>query len=141
MKSTNKHKKKTKNDSFTRKIYKHQKKGGDANAPVSLVYNGQSVPCDACKQNSYIENYGALGKAKGRAALTSLFFGDLGQSIDTTSIIAYFCNNCGLAKIVRDLDYRKVRPGQAVGAPPAAAAPPVQVPPPVKVQAPAPNQI
>ncbi len=136
MKSTNKHKKTLKPDTFTRKIYKHQKKGGDASAPISLVYEGQSVPCEVCKRNSYIENYGALGKGKGRSVVTSFFFGDLGQSLDTTSIIAYFCNHCGLAKIVRHLDYRKVLPGQVVAAPPAPALP-AQAP----AQAPAPNQI
>lgn len=126
MKSTYKHQKKSKDT--TKKIHqkKHakRKRGGEifsSSTPVSLVYNGQSVNCDACKQNLYEEATGSLGKSKGRSVVSSFFFGDLGQSLDTTSIITYFCTNCGLAKIVRNLDYRKVRPGAILAAPPAEA--------------------
>jgi hypothetical protein len=116
----------------TRKI-KSKRFGGEffsSSTPVSLVYDSQPVDCDVCKQNSYTEIGGALGKGKGRAFVSSFFFGDLGQSLDTTSVIAYFCKNCGLAKIVRDTPDRKVRPG---------VIPPVVAPAPVPEMAPAPE--
>ena len=116
MNDTYKHQKnatKNKKRKTTRKM-KSKRFGGEffsSSTPVSLVYDGQPVVCDVCKQNSYTETGGALGKGKGRAVLSSFFFGDLGQSLDTTSVIAYFCKNCGLTKIVRDTPDRKVRPG------------------------------
>ena len=113
-----------------RKTYR--KRGGGktfaSSGPVSLTFNGQSVPCDLCRQNNYTENVGTLGKSKVRTGLTSFFFGEAGEVLDTTSIITYFCNNCGLSKTIRNNDNIRIVSGEVLSAPPAAAQMPAQAP-------------
>jgi len=92
-----------------------------SSTPVSLTYNGQSVPCDLCRQNLYTENIGTLGKSKVRSGLSSFFFGEVGEVLDTTSIITYFCNTCGLSKIIRNNDNIQINSGEVLAAAPAAA--------------------
>jgi hypothetical protein len=98
---------------LARKTYR--RKGGGktfaSSTPVSLSYNGQAVTCELCRQNHYTENIGTLGKSKIRSGVTSFFFGDAGEVLDTTSIITYFCNNCGLSKTIRNNDAIKIISG------------------------------
>ncbi len=100
-----------------------QKNGGGktfaSSTPVSLSYNNMSVICALCRQNNYTENIGTLGKSKVRTGLGSFFFGEAAEVLDTTSIITYFCNTCGLSKTIRNNDNIKIISG------------PVFVPPPV----------
>lgn len=94
-----------------------------SSTPVSLIYNGQSVPCDLCRQNIYTENIGTLGKSKVRSGLSSFFFGEVGEVLDTTSIITYFCNTCGLSKTIRNNDNIQIQSGPVLAAPVAVGEP------------------
>ena len=97
----------------TRKI-KRKNGGGkpfSSSTPVSLTYNNMSVICALCRQNNYTENVGTLGKSKMRTGLGSFFFGEVAEVLDTTSIITYFCNNCGLSKTIRNSDNIRIVSG------------------------------
>jgi hypothetical protein len=100
-----------------------------SSTPVSLTYNGMSVICALCRQNNYTENVGTLGKSKARTGLGSFFFGEVAEVLDTTSIITYFCNNCGLSKTIRNNDNIRIVSGPVSAAPaPAIAAPAIAAP-------------
>lgn len=88
----------------TRKLQKH--KGGKtfSDGMVSLSYNGEPVLCDICKQNNYEETIGTIDKSKVRTAIRDFFLGSESGNIDNTSVIQYFCNTCGLCKIIRNKD-------------------------------------
>ena len=78
-----------------------------------------SVICALCRQNNYTENVGTLGKSKARTGLGSFFFGEVAEVLDTTSIITYFCNTCGLSKTIRNNDNIRIVSGPViVSAPP-----------------------
>lgn len=105
---------------------KRKTSGGKSYAsstPVSLTYNGMSVICALCRQNNYTENVGTLGKSKMRSGIGSFFFGDAAEVLDTTSIITYFCNNCGLSKTIRNNENIRIVSGPVLVSAPAAAAP------------------
>ena len=110
---------------FTRKTYRNIGGGKTwaSSTPVSLYYNNQTVTCDLCRQNNYTENVGTLGKSKVRSGFTSFLFGEVGEVLDTTSIITYFCNNCGLSKTIRNNDNLQILTSPVAAAPPAAAEP------------------
>lgn len=101
---------------FARKTYR--RKGGGktfaSSTPVSLSYKGEAVKCDLCGYNHYTENIGTLGKSKMRSGVTSFLFGEVGEVLDTTSIITYFCNKCGLSKTIRNNDDIKIISGPVI---------------------------
>ena len=117
-----------------RKTYR--RKGGGktfaSSTPVSLSYKGEAVKCDLCGYNHYTENIGTLGKSKMRSGVTSFFFGEVGEVLDTTSIITYFCNKCGLSKTIRNNDDIKIVSGPVIQE---------QAPVPVQAQAPVAPQV
>ena len=76
--------------------------------PVEIKYNNINVVCDLCKQKEFIENTGSFGKSKVRSTAAQLFLGDLAETLDTTSVIIYTCNECGLCKIIRNKDPLKI---------------------------------
>ena len=88
------------------------RKGGKAfgsTEPVKLVIKddkGQilDIPCEVCKNNHYEETPGALNKSKLRSNVGKFLFGEMAENLDTTSIIAYFCNICGHARMIRNRD-------------------------------------
>lgn len=95
--TTNKYNKKARK---TRKI-----RGGktfSSSAPVKLTYNGKNIACDICQSNNYKETTGAFGKSKVRTGVGSVIFGESAEILDTTSVIIYTCNTCGLCKIIRN---------------------------------------
>ena len=85
-----------------------------SSTPVSLSYNGMSVICALCRQNNYTENIGTLGKSKVRTGIGSFFFGEAAEVLDTTSIITYFCNTCGLSKTIRNNDNIRIVSGPVI---------------------------
>ena len=125
MKSTHKHQKK-----FARKTNKVRlplkKRGGGKtfaeSGPVSLYFANQTVKCILCGQNNFTETIGTLGKSKVRQGFGSFFFGEAAEVLDTTSIITYFCNNCGLSKMIRNNDKLRILTSPVAAAPPAATA-------------------
>jgi len=111
---------KTKTNCKSYKNYMNQKKtktktkkilqGGQTfstNGEVALHYKGRGVPCDVCKSNRYTETTGAFSKSKVR----SIFFSFLGNAslLDTTSVIVYTCNECGLCKVVRNNSVNQIK--------------------------------
>ena len=97
------------------KTYKYNKKsrktrklrGGktfSSSTPVKLTYNGKHITCDVCQNNNYKETTGAFGKSKLRTGVGSVIFGESAEILDTTSVIIYTCNTCGLCKIIRNKD-------------------------------------
>jgi hypothetical protein len=94
------------------KINKYNKKtrktrGGktfSSDKPVKLNYNNKQILCDVCQSNNYTETTGAFGKSKVRTGVNSVFFGEAAEILDTTSVIIYTCNTCGLCKIIRNKD-------------------------------------
>ena len=77
---------------------------------VKLQYNNNNtltdVKCQNCFSNNYDEVIGSLGKSKARTIVGDIFFGDDMKNIDNTSIISYFCNTCGLCKMIRNKDLK-----------------------------------
>jgi ssDNA-binding Zn-finger/Zn-ribbon topoisomerase 1 len=69
---------------------------------VKLTYNDKSVLCEVCNENNYKEKTGSFGKSKVRSGIGEVFFGDVAEVLDTTSIIIYICNQCGLCKVIRN---------------------------------------
>lgn len=94
-----------------------------SSTPVSLTYNGMSVICALCRQNNYTENIGTLGKSKVRTGIGSFFFGEAAEVLDTTSIITYFCNTCGLSKTIRNNDNIRIVSGPVIFTPTSNAGP------------------
>jgi hypothetical protein len=76
--------------------------------PVEIKYNNTYVVCDLCKHKEFTENTGSFGKSKVRSTAAQVFLGDLAETIDTTSVIIYTCNECGLCKIIRNKDPLKI---------------------------------
>ena len=70
--------------------------------PVKLNYNGKDIVCDVCGSNNYTENTGAFNKSKVRSGVGQIFLGEAAEILDTTSVIIYTCNTCGLCKIIRN---------------------------------------
>ena len=126
MRSTKQKRRNAIKKNIRKSIRKNKRKnvGGKSYAsstPVSLTYNGMSVICALCRQNNYTENVGTLGKSKMRTGIGSFFFGEAAEILDTTSIITYFCNNCGLSKTIRNNDNIRIVSGPVlVSAPPSA---------------------
>ena len=81
------------------------------------------VNCSLCGQNNFTETIGTLGKSKVRQGLGSFFFGEVAEVLDTTSIITYFCNNCGLSKMIRNNDNLRILTSPVAAAAPAAGEP------------------
>ena len=73
-----------------------------SNQSVQLSYKNNLINCEVCAQNNYTENTGAFGKSKVRSGLGQFFFGDAADVLDTTSVIIYTCNICGLCRIIRN---------------------------------------
>ena len=71
---------------------------------VKLNYHNKAVDCEVCGKNDYTENTGTFGKSKLRSGVGQIFFGDAADVLDTTSVIIYTCNNCGLCRIIRNKD-------------------------------------
>jgi ssDNA-binding Zn-finger/Zn-ribbon topoisomerase 1 len=97
----------------TRKYVKNVNKktrncrGGKAFASsshVKLSYHDKDIVCEICRSNNYTENTGAFGKSKVRSGIGQLFLGDAADVLDTTSVIIYTCNTCGLCRIIRNKD-------------------------------------
>ena len=85
---------------------KHVKGGKTfaSNGKVKLTWNGTEVICDICKSNNYTETVGAFGKSKVRSGVGQFVFGETADVLDTTSVLIYTCNNCGLCKVIRNKD-------------------------------------
>lgn len=80
-------------------------RGGKAissSVAVKLKYKEKEVVCDVCGSDNYTENTGAFGKSKLRSGVGQIFLGEAAEILDTTSVIIYTCNTCGLCKIVRN---------------------------------------
>jgi ssDNA-binding Zn-finger/Zn-ribbon topoisomerase 1 len=69
---------------------------------VKLTFNDKNVLCEICNENNYKEKTGSFGKSKIRSGIGEAIFGDFAEVLDTTSIIIYICNNCGLCKVIRN---------------------------------------
>lgn len=127
MKSTHKHQKKIARKKTNKIRLPLQKLGGgktfEAGGPVSLYFANQTVKCILCGQNNFTESIGTLGKSKVRQGFGSFLFGEAAEVLDTTSIITYFCNNCGLSKMIRNNDNLRILTSPVAAAPPAGAAP------------------
>jgi len=94
---------------------KYNKKGGktrrlragkaiSSSSAVKLKYKEKEVLCDVCGSNHYTENTGSFGKSKLRSGVGQIFLGEAADVLDTTSVIIYTCNTCGLCKIIRNKD-------------------------------------
>ena len=96
------------NNKKTRKLRKPITLNGgktfSSDKPIKLNYNGKNILCDVCESNNYKETTGAFGKSKVRTGVNSVFFGEAAEILDTTSVIIYTCNTCGLCKIIRNKD-------------------------------------
>ena len=88
---------KTTSDGNVKLQYKHEK---------TSVFT--EVKCENCSSNNYNEVIGTLGKSKARTVVGDFFLGDDMKNIDNTSIISYFCNTCGLCKMIRNKDIKIV---------------------------------
>jgi len=71
---------------------------------VKLNYHDKLLTCEVCGNNDYTENTGTFGKSKLRSGVGQIFFGDAADVLDTTSVIIYTCNTCGLCRIIRNKD-------------------------------------
>lgn len=90
---------------------KTRKRGGKTFAtskPVTLNYNNNPILCDVCKSNNYTEVIGTIDKSKVRSGFGQFFFGEAAEILDNTSVIIYTCNACGMCKIVRNIDNKKI---------------------------------
>ena len=76
--------------------------------PVKLTYEQRDINCEICGSNNYTENTGTLNKSKVRSGLGHMFFGDIADVVDNTSVIIYTCNKCSYCRMVRNLDKRLV---------------------------------
>jgi hypothetical protein len=79
-----------------------------SNQSVQLSYQNNLINCEVCAANNYTENTGTFGKSKVRSGLGQFFFGDAADVLDTTSVIIYTCNNCGLCRIIRNKEPIKI---------------------------------
>ena len=89
----------------TNKVTTNKVTGGktlSSGRPVKLNYNGKDIVCDVCGSNNYTENTGAFNKSKVRSGVGQIFLGEAAEILDTTSVIIYTCNTCGLCKIIRN---------------------------------------
>jgi hypothetical protein len=75
---------------------------------VNLSYQDNSVVCDLCKNDEFKETISSLDKSKVRSSVGQAFFGKAAQILDTTSVIIYTCDNCGLCKMIRNKDPIKI---------------------------------
>ena len=69
---------------------------------VKLNYHNKAIDCEVCGKNDYTENTGTFGKSKLRSGVGQFLFGDAADVLDTTSVIIYTCNTCGLCRIIRN---------------------------------------
>ena len=60
--------------------------------------------CSVCGLNMYEEVVSTLGKSKVRSMAGDFLFGNAADNIDNTSVIAYFCMNCGSCRMIRNND-------------------------------------
>jgi hypothetical protein len=96
---------KTKNQSKTKtKKTRHGGKTFASSKPVKITYEGSPILCDVCKHDTYTETIGSLNKSKVRSGLGQFVLGDAAEILDTTSIIVYFCKQCGNGRMVRNAD-------------------------------------
>jgi hypothetical protein len=76
--------------------------------PVEIYYNDKKIMCDICKHHIYDEIIGTLGKSKVRSGMVEFAFGEIGEVLDTTSIIVYVCKQCGNCRTIRNSDDNKM---------------------------------
>lgn len=96
-----------KGNNKTKKVInqKLKKSGGktiSSDTPVKLNYKDKEIVCDVCGGKHYTENTGAFNKSKLRSGVGQIFLGEAAEILDTTSVIIYTCNTCGLCKIIRN---------------------------------------
>jgi len=98
---------KNRNFKATKTQKKRKQNGGKTfanNQNVKLSYNDSEITCEICKSNNYNETIGAFDKSKVRSGIGQLVFGEAAEILDTTSVIIYTCNTCGLCKVIRNKD-------------------------------------
>jgi len=88
----------------TRKIRRVGGKTFASSNPVKITYDGSPILCDVCKHDTYIETIGSLNKSKVRSGLGQFVLGDAAEILDTTSIRAFFCKQCGRGLMFRNTD-------------------------------------
>jgi len=74
---------------------------GDYKFCILNVPNGSDVKCALCAGNIFLRRPGTIGKSITGDIASEFILGDSKDLLDT-SIICYFCNNCGNAIVVRD---------------------------------------
>ena len=75
-----------------------------SSTPVQLSFQSKPLVCSVCAENKYNEVIGTTGKSKIRRGLGDLVFGSAISIIDSTSVILYFCTNCGTCRTIRNVD-------------------------------------
>ena len=68
--------------------------GGKNYKSVALFYETKPVLCDICSSNNYYQRDSTMGRSKASNYLFGSVFG-------TLSVFALFCNECGLARILK----------------------------------------
>jgi hypothetical protein len=71
-----------------------RKKGGKNYKSVALFYNNKAVLCDICHSNNYYQRDSSMGRSKASNYIFGPVFG-------TLSVFALFCNECGLARVLK----------------------------------------
>jgi hypothetical protein len=71
------------------------KHGGKNYKSIELHYKGKSVNCEICGTNNYYHRDSTLGRSKAANALYTVGF------YNSLSVFALFCNECGLARILK----------------------------------------
>ena len=90
-----------------------RKHGGKNYKSVALFYNNKAVLCDICHSNNYYQRDSSMGRSKASNYIFGPVFG-------TLSVFALFCNECGLARVLKkenifDKDNQKFRIQQING--------------------------
>jgi L-lactate utilization protein LutB len=75
---------------------------------VKLQYNNNEIKCSVCSSNNYEEVIGSINKSKVRTGIRNMFLGSESGDIDNTSVITYFCSNCGFCVMVRNNGSNKI---------------------------------
>jgi hypothetical protein len=96
----------SKNRKDVRKTRRNIQKGGKTTSDgnVKLSYNGNELKCTICGTNNYEEVIGSINKSKARTIIRNFLLGSETGDVDNTSVITYFCNTCGLCKMIRNKD-------------------------------------
>jgi hypothetical protein len=100
----------SKNRKNIRKTRRNYQKGGKTTSDgnVKLSYNNNELKCAICRTNNYEEVIGSISKSKVRTVVRNFFLGSDTGDIDNTSVITYFCNNCGFCRMIRNVDPIKI---------------------------------